>query len=114
MMWGFCIGLVAGALLMNLAVEEENKINKKLKKVINNLESDLDDANLRVENRDNLIKDLQEEHEILLEDSAISRQTINELEEVKISIEEIIKSEDFTFDKIGKIKELISEYQSEN
>jgi len=114
MMWGICIGSVLGALLMNLAVEEENKINKKLKKVINNLESDLDDANLRVENRDNLIKDLQEEHEILLEDSAISRQTINELEEVKISIEEIIKSEDFTFDKIEKIKELISDRQSEN
>lgn len=114
MMWGICIGLVAGALLMNLAVEEENKINKKLKKVINNLEKDLKNINSKLENRDKLIKDLQEEHEILLENSAELRQTINELEEFKISTEEVIKSEDFTFDKIGKIKELISEYQSEN
>ena len=30
MMWGICIGLVAGALLMNLAVEEENRINEIL------------------------------------------------------------------------------------
>ena len=114
MMWGICIGLVAGALLMNLAVEEENKINKKLKNVINNLEKDLKNINSKLENKDKLIKDLQEEHEILLENSAELRQKINELEEFKINTEEVIKSEDFTFDKIEKIKELISEYQSEN
>lgn len=107
MMWVFCIGLIVGALLMNLAVEEEHKINEKLKKVINNIEDDLDNANSRVENRDNLINDLQEEHEILLENSAELRQTINELEEFKISTEEIIKSEDFTFDQIEKLKELV-------
>ena len=42
MIIGMCIGLILGALLMNIAVEEERKVNERLKKTINNLEEDLD------------------------------------------------------------------------
>ena len=90
MMWGICIGIVLGALLMNLAVEEENRINeilKKvinnneiLKKVINNLEEDLKNANIKVENRDCLIKDLKKEEETLLKNAEELRSKIVDLE----------------------------------
>ncbi len=80
MMWGICIGLVAGALLMNLAVEEENRINEILKKVINNLEEDLKNANKKVENRDYLIKDLKKEEETLLKNAEELRSKIVDLE----------------------------------
>ena len=80
MMWGICIGLVAGALLMNLAVEEENRINEILKKVINNLEEDLKNANIKVENRDYLIKDLKKEEETLLKNAEELRSKIVDLE----------------------------------
>lgn len=77
---GLVAGLALGALLMNLAVEEEKETNKLLKKTINNLEDDIDFANSRVENRDNLIKDLQEENVILLNNSAELRNKITDLE----------------------------------
>ena len=80
MMWGICIGLVAGALLMNLAVEEENRINEILKKVIKNLEEDLKNANIKVENRDYLIKDLKKEEETLLKNAEELRSKIVDLE----------------------------------
>ena len=80
MMWGICIGLVAGALLMNLAVEEENRINEILKKVINNLEEDLKNANIKVENRDYLIKDLKKQEETLLKNAEELRSKIVDLE----------------------------------
>ena len=80
MMWGICIGLVAGALLMNLAVEEDNRINEILKKVINNLEEDLKNANIKVENRDYLIKDLKKEEETLLKNAEELRSKIVDLE----------------------------------
>ena len=38
MIIGICIGLILGALLMNIAVEEERKGNRKLKRTINNLQ----------------------------------------------------------------------------
>ena len=77
---GLIVGLVLGALLMNLAVEEERRVNDLLKRTINNLEDDLDAANLRVKNRDNLMKDYQEEHEILLNNSAELRSKVTDLE----------------------------------
>ena len=38
MIVGICIGLILGALLMNIATEEERKINERLKKTINHKE----------------------------------------------------------------------------
>lgn len=77
---GLITGLVLGALLMNLAVEEERRVNDLLKRTINNLEDDLDNANLRVKNRDNFIKDYQEEHVILLNNSVELRSKVTDLE----------------------------------
>ena len=101
MMWGICIGLVAGALLMNLAVEEENRINEILKKVINNLEEDLKNANKKVENRDYLIKDLKKEEETLLKNAEELRSKIVDLEN---NLNLVTNS----------LKELAYDYQSKN
>lgn len=101
MMWGICIGLVLGALLMNLAVEEEHRINEKLKKVINNLEDDLDNANLRVENRDSLIKELKDEQVTLLNNASELRSKIVDLDNNLNLV-------------INNLKELACDYQSEN
>lgn len=76
---GLITGLVLGALLMNLAVEEERNTNSLLKIRINTLEDDVDLANLRVENRNRLINDLQEEHEILLTNASEQRIKITDL-----------------------------------
>lgn len=56
------------------------KLIKTLKKTINNLQDDLDLANSRVENRDNILKDYQEEHVILLENATESRNKVVDLE----------------------------------
>lgn len=40
----FCIGTVVGGIVIYLDVEAERKMNKRLMKVINNLEDDLDKA----------------------------------------------------------------------
>lgn len=77
---GLITGMVLGALLMNLAVEEEQRVNRLLKKTINNLEDDLNNASLKIKNRDNFIKDYQEENEILLNNSAELRNKIVDLE----------------------------------
>ncbi len=87
LIFGLITGLVLGALLMNLAVEEEKDANNLLKKTINNLEDDLDNANLRVENRDNLIKDLQKERVTLLENVVELRAKIAELQNKKELVE---------------------------
>ena len=79
MMWGFCIGLVAGALLMNLAVEEVEKEKEKQKEV---------NKDLRYENKE-------------------QQEFINK-------VIRIMFYEKSIFDRDKKIKELISEYQSEN
>ena len=101
MMWGICIGLVAGALLMNLAVEEENRINEILKKEIKNLEEDLKNANIKVENRDYLIKDLKKEEETLLKNAEELRSKIVDLEN---NLNLVTNS----------LKELAYDYQSKN
>lgn len=77
---GLIFGLVIGALLMNLAVEEERYNNSVLKKTINFLEESLNNANFRVEQRNNLIKDLKEEQETLLNNSAELRSKKVDLE----------------------------------
>ena len=101
MMWGICIGIVLGALLMNLAVEEENRINEILKKVIKNLEEDLKNANIKVENRDYLIKDLKKEEETLLKNAEELRSKIVDLEN---NLNLVTNS----------LKELAYDYQSKN
>lgn len=80
MMFGFAIGLALGGLLLNLAVEEEQKVNNKLKDTINSLQEDLDRANFKNELKDEKINDYQEEHVILLENASETRAKIIDLE----------------------------------
>lgn len=103
---GLVSSLVLGGLLMNLVVEEEKRVNNLLKKTINNLEDDIDLVNNKIENSDNLIKDLQEENVILLDNSAELREKIVDLEN---NIELLIYNS-----KNKKIKELISDFDSQN
>lgn len=65
MVFGICIGFLAGALVVNIYLKEAEHINKLLKKTINNLEDDLKRANFKVKQRDNLIHDLQKENKKL-------------------------------------------------
>lgn len=65
LIFGLITGLVLGALLMNLALEEEQDKNKKLNNKIDILEEELDRANFKIENRDNLISYLKEKIEKL-------------------------------------------------
>lgn len=77
---GLIFGFLLGALLINLVLEDEKNTNKLLKKTINNLEEDLDRANFKIENRDNFVKNYQEEHEILLNNASELRAKIVDLE----------------------------------
>lgn len=52
-------------------------------------------------------KEYDEQAEILLENASEYRQTINELEEFKNKVIDIVESEHFAHDKIDKIKELV-------
>lgn len=96
-MFGFAIGLALGGLLLNLAVEEEHKINTKLKQTINNLQEDLDRANFKNDLKNEKINDYQEEREILLQNACEARSKIldleNNLELVVNSLPEDIKKE---------------------
>lgn len=56
----------------------------------------------------------EEQAEILLDNASEYRETIIELEEFKNKVTDIVKSEHFAHDKVEKIKELISDYQSQN
>lgn len=80
MVFGICIGFLLGALVVNVYLKESEQTNDLLKKTINNLEDDIDSANFRVEQRDRLIKDYQEENVILLNNSAELRNKITDLE----------------------------------
>lgn len=80
MIFGICIGFLLGALVVNVYLKESEHTNELLKKTINNLEDDIDSANFRVEQRDRLIKDYQEENVILLNNSAELRSKVTDLE----------------------------------
>lgn len=80
MIFGICIGFLLGALVINVYLKESEQTNDLLKKTINNLEDDIDLANSKIENRDNLLKDYQEEHEILLNNASELRTKIKDLE----------------------------------
>ena len=56
------------------------KLIETLKNTINNLEKEISDLKLKVEQRDLILKDYQEEHEILLNNSAELRGKIEDLE----------------------------------
>ena len=56
------------------------KLIETLKNTINNLEKEKTDLELKVEQRDLMLKDYQEEHEILLNNSAELRGKIEDLE----------------------------------
>ena len=80
-------------------LKESEQTNERLKKTINNLEDDIDLANSKIENRDNLLKDYQEEHEILLNNASELRAKIKDLEN---NIEILVNN---TTDE--KLKELV-------
>lgn len=99
MVFGICIGFLLGALVINVFLKESEQTNERLKKTINNLEDDIDLANSKIENRDNLLKDYQEEHEILLNNASELRAKIKDLEN---NIEILVNN---TTDE--KLKELV-------
>lgn len=105
MVFGICIGFLLGALVVNQYLKESEYTNMLLKKTINNLEDDIDLANLKIENRDRILNDYQEEHVILLNNSAELRAKITDLEN---NIELLVNN------LSDKNKELISDYQSQN
>lgn len=105
MIFGMCIGFLLGALLVNLYLKDAEETNELLKKTINNLEDDIDLANSKIENRDRILNDYQEEHVILLNNSAELRAKITDLEN---NIELLVNN------LSDKNKELISDFQSQN
>ena len=105
MIFGICIGFLLGALVVNVYLKESERVNNLLKKTINNLEDDIDLANSKIENRDRILNDYQEENVILLNNSAELRAKIVDLEN---NIELLVNN------LSDKNKELISDYQSQN
>ncbi|CDE14139.1 unknown [Clostridium sp. CAG:470] len=105
MIFGMCIGFLLGALVINLYLKDAEETNELLKKTINNLEDDIDLANSKIENRDRILNDYQEENVILLNNSAELRAKITDLEN---NIELLVNN------LSDKNKELISDFQSQN
>lgn len=105
MIFGMCLGFLLGALVINLYLKDAEETNELLKKTINNLEDDIDLANSKIENRDRILNDYQEENVILLNNSAELRVKITDLEN---NIELLVNN------LSDKNKELISDSESEN
>ena len=105
MIFGMCFGFLLGALVINLYLKDAEETNELLKKTINNLEDDIDLANSKIENRDRILNDYQEENVILLNNSAELRAKITDLEN---NIELLVNN------LSDENKELIPDYQSEN
>lgn len=102
MMLGIAIGLIIGVFLIELAIREESRINEQLKKTINNLEKDLEKANLKIKNRNNFISDYQEEHEILLKNISRSKEKIIDLENnIELLINNLLKQNKELSNKFG-------------
>ncbi len=101
-MLGIAIGLIIGVFLIELAIREESRINEQLKKTINNLEKDLENANLKIKNRNNFISDYQEEHEILLKNISKSKEKIIDLENnIELLINNLLKQNKELSNKFG-------------
>ena len=105
MIFGMCFGFLLGALVINLYLKDAEETNELLKKTINNLEDDIDLANSKIENRDRILNDYQEENVILLNNSAELRAKITDLEN---NIELLVNN------LSDENKELITDYQSQN
>lgn len=105
MIFGMCFGFLLGALVINLYLKDAEETNELLKKTINNLEDDINLANSKIENRDRILNDYQEENVILLNNSAELRAKITDLEN---NIELLVNN------LSDENKELISDYQSQN
>ena len=99
MIFGICIGFLLGALVINLYLKDAEETNELLKKTINNLEDDIDLANSKIENRDRIFNDYQEENVILLNNASELRTKIKDLEN---NIEILVNN---TTDE--KLKELV-------
>ena len=105
MIFGMCFGFLLGALVINLYLKDAEERNELLKKTINYLEDDIDLANSKIENRDRILNDYQEENVILLNNSAELRAKKTDLEN---NIELLVNN------LSDENKELISDYQSRN
>ena len=105
MIFGMCFGFLLGALVINLYLKDAEETNELLKKTINNLEDDIDLANSKIENKDRILNDYQDENVILLNNSAELRAKITDLEN---NIELLVNN------LSDENKELISDYQSQN
>ena len=105
MIFGMCFGFLLVALVINLYLKDAEETNELLKKTINNLEDDIDLANSKIENRDRILNDYQEENVILLNNSAELRAKITNLEN---NIELLVNN------LSDENKELISDSESEN
>ena len=105
MIFGMCFGFLLGALVINLYLKDAEETNELLKKTINNLEDDIDLANSKIENRDRILNDYQEENVILLNNASELRTKIKDLEN---NIELLVNN------LSDENKELISDYQSQN
>ena len=81
------------------------KLIETLKNTINNLEKERADLKLKIEQRDLMLKDYQEEHVILLNNASELRAKIVDLEN---------NIELLTNNLSDKNKELISDYHSQN
>lgn len=90
---------------MNIATEEERKINERLKKTINNIEEDLDNANFKNELKDEKINNLQEELATLLENAS-------ELREEKVNLENNLELVSNSLSEENK--KLIPDFDSQN
>ena len=105
MIFGMCFGFLLGELVINLYLKDAEETNELLKKTINNLEDDIYLANSKIENRDRILNDYQEENVILLNNSAELRAKITDLEN---NIELLVNN------LSDENKELISDSESEN
>lgn len=105
MIIGICIGLIFGALLMNIAVEEERNAKEVLSEIIDDLNEDINRANFKIECRDEEINDYQEEHRILLENASEARAKILDLEYNLELVTNNLSKEN---------KELIPDFDSQN
>lgn len=95
MMFGVAIGLTIGLFLIDLAIAEE-------KKKINRLEKELENANIKIKNRNNFISDYQEEHEILLKIISKSKEKIIDLENnIELLINNVLKQNKELSNKFG-------------
>ena len=94
MMFGVAIGLTIGLFLIDLAIAEE-------KKKINRLEKELENANIKIKNRNNFISDYQE-HEILLKIISKSKEKIIDLENnIELLINNVLKQNKELSNKFG-------------